>query len=60
PRKPHENGGSAVCLRSLRFPQLRLQDDADKIEYVCAFALGRFVPKIEKPVTKTKIYRVDR
>ena len=60
PGNPTKNGGSAVSYAPF-VSQLRLQDDADKIEYVCAFALGRFVPKkSKKPVTKTKIYRVDR
>ena len=48
PGNPTKNGGSAVSYAP-SVSQLRLQDDADKIEYVCAFALGRFVPKkIEK------------
>ena len=38
------NGGSAVPYAP-SVPRLRFQDDADKIKYVCAFILGRFVPK---------------
>ena len=45
PRKPREKTEAAPFLTLPPFRSLRLQDDADKIEYVCAFILGRFVPK---------------
>ena len=59
PGNPAKNGDSAVSYAPSA-PRLRLQDDADKI-CLCIY-LGTICPKekLKKPVTKTKIYRVDR